>query len=122
MKSAHAKGPWTATSRYETSGLRTHNFPQPGTEVSRFKAPSVRRANEDDNKLDDYLSNGIMQRHTGGESLFIVLHEPFAKEPWIKLVTTEGETLVAKYKLDGRVVEDRIDLKDNRAAVVSSIG
>lgn len=122
LKSANASGSWTATWRYETSGLRTHSFSQQGTQVVSFKAPSIRRANEDDNKLNEYLSNGILQRHRGGESSFIAVHEPFAKEPWIKFVDFKDGIIVVKYDLGGRSIEDRIDFKNRNVSVVSNGG
>ncbi len=122
IKSAVANKPWTATWEYESSGLRAHSFPQSGTEVFSFKSPSVRRAEEDDNKLDNFMSNGIMQRHTGGSSSFVAVHEPFETEPWIKSVSSDGDTYVVKYEIEGRKIEDRIRLTGDSINVVSGAG
>jgi len=115
-----AIGSWTATWRYDSAGLRSHILSQPGTEVFRFRSPSIRRANEDDNKLDNYMSNGIMQRHSGGASTFIAVHEPFRDDPWIESVKMEGKAIVVNYTLNGNKVEDRIALNDNNGVTVSS--
>ncbi|HEU4610029.1 MAG TPA: heparinase II/III family protein, partial [Chitinophagaceae bacterium] len=87
---------WTATWHYDSAGLRSHIFSQPSTEVFRFRSPSIRLADEDDNKMDDYMSNGIMQRHSGGSSTFIAVHEPFKNSPWIESVTIEGKTIIVR--------------------------
>lgn len=117
-----AKGVWTATWKYQNSGLRTHNFPQPEAQVFRFKTPTVRRAEEDDNKLDKFMGNGIMQRHTGGSSSFVAVHEPFQANPWISSVSSEGESFIIKYEIEGRVIEDHITLSGNSINVISGAG
>lgn len=122
IKSGLTSKPWTATWRYENSGLRTYNIPPPGTQVFSFISPSVRLAAEDDNKLDNFMRKGVMQRHSGGPSTFVALHEPFAKDPWIESVRVEGESYLIKYQLDGRMIEDRITLRGNEIQVVSGAG
>ena len=92
VHAAEADGPWTATWRYGDVGLRCWLFPEPGTTLYRFHAPSVRKARNDDAKLDDYLLNGIMQRHTGGASRFRAVHVPFISAPWVDDVKFENET------------------------------
>ena len=113
---------WMATWHYDSSGLRSHLLSQPGTNVYRFRSPSVRLAKEDDNKLDDFMHSGIMQRHAGGASSFIAVHEPFRKDPWIESVQKEGDKIVVRYKVNGKVVEDRITLNDSEVIVTSSAG
>jgi len=117
-----ARGSWTATWRYDNAGLCSHILSEPGTEVFRFRSPSVRRANEDDNKLNDYMSNGIMQRHSGGSSAFTAVHEPFRNAPWIESVKMEGKVIVVRYKLNGKTIEDHITLDEEEIAVTSSAG
>ncbi len=111
---------WTATWRYDSSGLRSHIFSQPYTEAFRFRSSSVRPANEDDNKLDNYMRNGIMQRHSGGSSTFLAVHEPFSNNPWIASVKMEGEVMIVCYKLKGAAIEDRITLNNGDEITVSS--
>src|SRR5690606_37164993 len=94
IKTGTATAPWTATWKYKHSGLRTHIISPKGTEVFRFRSPSVRLAEEDDAKLDNFHHTGIMQRHSGSASVFVAVHEPFRKKPWIKSVKADGETLV----------------------------
>lgn len=122
IKSGAAAASWTATWRYDSAGLCSHILSEPGTEVFRFRAPSVRRADEDDNKLDDYMSNGIMQRHSGGSSFFIAVHEPFRNAPWIESVKMKGKVIVVRYKLNGNIIEDHINLDEEDIAVTSSAG
>lgn len=113
---------WTATWKYENSGLRTHMFSPKGTKLFRFKSPSVRPALEDENKLDDYMRNGLLQRHSGGQSTFLAVHEPFGTEHWIDSVQYENGVLKIKYTLDGRPVEDRVEIRDVEMWVGSSHG
>lgn len=122
IKNGTATGSWAATWRYGSSGLRSHILSQPGTEVFRFRSPSIRLANEDDNKLDDYMSNGIMQRHSGDSSTFIAVHEPFRNAPWIESVEEEKEVIAVRYKLNGIEVEDLITLNNDKVSVTSSAG
>ena len=64
-----------------------------------------------------------MQRHSGGASTFMAVHEPFNEKPWIESVTKDGNALIIRYKLDGRAVEDRVILdKDGEIQVKSSAG
>jgi hypothetical protein len=120
--SGAAAGQWTATWRYDSSALRSHIISQTGTEVFRFRSPSVRLANEDDNKMDDYMRSGIMQRHSGGSSTFIAVHEPFRNDPWIESVKKENDAIIIRYNLDGVNIEDRITLEDEAITVNSSAG
>ncbi|MFA6946754.1 MAG: heparinase II/III family protein, partial [Pedobacter sp.] len=122
IKSAPADKQWIATWRYQHSGMRTHHIPQEGTEIFSFRAPSVRLAQEDDNKLDNYMRLGLMQRHSGGKSSFIAVHEPFQNEPWIKSVRAEGDTYFIRYELNGLNIEDRISLKEDEIDAVSGAG
>ncbi|MCD2422476.1 heparinase II/III-family protein [Niabella pedocola] len=122
VKKGTAAPSWTATWNYDSAGLRTHILSQPGTEVFRFRSPSVRPAKEDDNKLNNYMRNGIMQRHSGSASVFIAVHEPFRKTPWIESVKAEGNTLIITYRLNGKRTLDRIHLGAAEIRVVSSAG
>jgi len=122
IKSGDVKGAWTATWKYQNSGLRTHNFSQSDAQVFSFKSPTIRRAEEDDNKLDNFMGNGIMQRHIGGTSSFVAVHEPFQTNTWIKSVSLDGDSFLINYELDGKPVEDRITLTGNSISVVSGAG
>jgi hypothetical protein len=122
IKSGKTSKPWTATWRYEKSGLRTHNFLPAGSEIFTFSSPSVRLAGENDNKLDDFMRLGLMQRHTGGKSSFATVHEPFNEKPWIESVKFDGDSYRVKYALNGLMLEDRISIKGNHVEVVSGSG
>ena len=122
IKNGKTSKPWTATWRYKKSGLRTHNFPPEGSEIFTFSSPSVRLAGENDNKLDDFMRLGFMQRHTGGKSSFVSVHEPFNDKPWLESVELDGDTYRVKYALNGVKLEDRIAIKGNDIEVVSGSG
>ncbi len=122
VKSGSASKQWTATWRYDMAGLRTHIFSPEGTQVFRFRSPSVRLAGEDENKLDNYMHSGVMQRHTGDSSVFIAVHEPFRNEPWIESVKTSRKAIVVRYKTNGVSLEDIVMLNDGEVVVTSSGG
>ena len=122
IKGGKTSNPWTATWRYEKSGLKTHNFPPDGTEVFSFSSPSVRLAGENDNKLDDFMRLGFMQRHSGEKSSFVTVHEPFNKDPWIGSVQKDGDSYRVKYTLNGITIEDRISIIGNDVKVISGSG
>lgn len=122
IKTGKTSKPWTATWRYEKSGLRTHNFAPEGSEIFTFSSPSIRLAGENDNKLDDFMRLGLMQRHTGGKSSFMTVHEPFNDKPWIESVKSDGNTYRVKYALNGLMIEDRITIKGNDIQVISGSG
>jgi hypothetical protein len=114
---------WTATWKYDAGvGLRVHNLSPQGAQVYRFRSPGVRPAREDDNKLENFMHNGIMQRSSGKPSSFITVHEPFRNTTWIESVQKEGDVVVVRYKLNGTAVEDRIAIKDDEITVSSSAG
>ncbi len=119
------QGAWAATWRYSegnAAGLRTHIVAPNQTQVFRFRSPSVRRAREDENELDNFFRNGLMQRHVGGKSTFIAVHEPFHAETWVDSVQKENNTLVVQYSLNGTMVQDRIILDEGSVQVLSSAG
>jgi hypothetical protein len=122
IKTGEVPGLWTATWKYEGAGLRTHIFPPEGARVFRFRSPSIRRAGEDENKLDEYYHSGIMQRHSGGATTFKAVHEPFRKDPWIRSVSMNGNTLTVSYTMDGTPVEDKVTLTEGEVTVTSSAG
>jgi hypothetical protein len=122
IKSGKTSKPWTATWRYKKSGLRTHNFTPEGSEIFSFSSPSVRLAGENDNKLDDFMRLGFMQRHTGGKSSFVTVHEPFNENPWLESVHADGDSYRVKYTLNGLMIEDRISVKGNDIEVISGSG
>jgi hypothetical protein len=68
------------------------------------------------------MSNGIMQRHSGGTSTFIAVHEPFRNAPWIESVKMEGKVIIVNYKINGNRVEDHITLNGEDVSVTSSAG
>ncbi|MBW7893128.1 MAG: heparinase II/III family protein, partial [Chitinophagaceae bacterium] len=123
IKTGTAVSQWTATWRYEGCGLRSHVFSEPETEVFCFQSPSVRLAKEDDNKLEDYFRNGLMQRHVGESSTFIAVHEPFRNQTWIRSVGVEDGTIIVRYEVGRTIVEDRIKFDDgNTELTVTSTG
>ena len=63
-----------------------------------------------------------MQRHSGGKSRFMAIHEPFRTEPWISSVEKDGDVLVVRYMLGDSLVEDRIRPDGGKVSVSSSAG
>lgn len=124
IKSGTATGAWTATWRYAHAGvgLRTHVLSPQNSQVFRFRAPSVRLARENELKLDDFHQQGILQRHSGGSSTFLSVHEPFRKQTWIESVHEEDGMIVVRYRLKGIPVEDRVRLDGDIVKVSSSAG
>ncbi len=120
--SGHTSSSWTATWRYKDSGLRTHVLSPDSVQLFRFRSPSVRRAKEDENKLNDFFRNGLMQRHSGGKSTFVAVHEPFRQETWISSVKKDGNELIIRYTSAGRITEDRIVLNEGKIRVSSTAG
>lgn len=115
--------PWTATWKYnEGIGLRTYLLSPKGTQVYRFQSPSIRLAGENDNNVDKFMRNGIMQRNSDKSSAFIAIHEPFRNTPWIESVRNDEGAFVIRYSLNGGKVEDRITINDKEIAVTSSAG
>lgn len=84
---------WRAVWRYDNAGLESFLFPPQDGRLFCFVSPSVRRAEDHDNLLDDYLMHGIMQRHNGSESRFVAVHAPFAAEPWVTDVQVDGDAI-----------------------------
>lgn len=122
IQSGQADGRWTATWRYDHSGLRIHNLSPQNVQVFKLRSAAIRPAAEDDNKLDNYMRSSIMQRHSGGKSSFITVHEPFSKAPWIDTVSIEGEEIIVRYQLDGKTRTDRVRLNDHGVSVRSTGG
>ncbi len=115
--------PWTATWKYNDAiGLRTYLLSPKGTRVYRFQSPSIRLAGEDDNNVDKFMRNGIMQRNSGKSSAFIAVHEPFRNTPWIESVQKEGDAIVIQYSLNGKRVKDRVMFNNEEIVVTSSAG
>ena len=120
---AASEKPWTATWQYENGvGLRTYILSSKGMQGYRFRSPSIRLAGEDDNNVDKFMRNGIMLRNSGSPSAFITIHEPFRYAPWIESVKNDGGTLALRYTLNGKIVEDRVSLKEKEIVVTSSAG
>jgi hypothetical protein len=79
-----------ATNANEASDaqIRTTVLGQQGTTVVLGRAPSIRRAKEDDSKLADFLMPLVVARRSGEDlaSTFVAMHEPFGDEPFITQV------------------------------------
>ena len=118
VRRADSAGPWSATWRYGAVGLKTFLAVEPGTTLYRFQAPSVRRARDDDAKLDDYLMNGIMQRHEAERSRFMAVHVPFEDTPWVDSVSFDNGVCTIRHG----GIEATVTLQDARVHVASSEG
>jgi hypothetical protein len=102
---AQAVAQWT----HGADGLRTRLFGPEGSQLYVFDSPSIRPADEDDNRLDDVMSRGVMLRHAGEVSRFAAVHEAFCDAPWIESaefadgvfrVTRGGVTDVVRFEPD----------------------
>jgi hypothetical protein len=122
IKTAAATGPFTATWKYEGSGLRAHIFPPEGAKIFRFRSPSIRLAGEDENKLENHYSTGLMQRHSGKASTFTAVYEPFRKSPLTTSVIMKGNIITVTYDLKRSTVKDRITMGEEAVTVTSSAG
>lgn len=91
VSSARATGPWTArfTSKAPTEGdLRIHRLAEPGSEVLQGRAPSLRRAESDDSKLDQFTMPMLIERREGAglSSTFATVLEPTDGRPFLRSV------------------------------------
>jgi hypothetical protein len=122
VKTGPSAESWTATWKYAKTGLRTHILLSEGSQIFRFSSPSLRQAGENEQKLDDFMHNGVMLRHSCKASTFLAVHEPFRNGTWIESVKTDGPVLVVRYILNGSATEDRVKLSDDEIMVTSSSG
>ncbi|MSS71338.1 MAG: hypothetical protein EXS64_07595 [Candidatus Latescibacteria bacterium] len=89
VQRAAPSGPWTATFTSEgTDAVRVHGIPEPETELLFGAAPSIRRAEEDDGKVDDFTMPMLIARRAGKglESTYLTVLEPFDGHPFIDKV------------------------------------
>ena len=84
-------GPWEAIfsgNQKSDAGLRMHLLAPTDCDVYTGKAPSIRRANEDPSKIENYMMPIATARREGQDmdSRFVVVWEPFIGKPWLKSV------------------------------------
>ena len=98
VRRADVEGYWSAT--FEVPGaeeaVRVHALAVPGTEVFAGEAPSLRRAREDEGKLDAFTMPMLIARRSGADlsSTFVSVLEPYEGEPFIHSVerlSAEGD-------------------------------
>jgi hypothetical protein len=82
---------WSATFRFKQESpvqLRSTVLAQPGTTVVVGEAPSIRRAREDDSKLNDFMRPVIVARRRGEDlhSAFVAVHEAHSGRPLLHSV------------------------------------
>lgn len=98
VQRATPSGVWTATFTSEgapKAAVRAHGVPEPGTELFFGVAPSIRRAGEDDGKVDDFTVPILIARREGGNlaSTYLSVLEPFGGHHFIDKIeplTLEG--------------------------------
>jgi hypothetical protein len=86
-------------------GLRATLLPEPGSQLVLGANPSIRRAGEDDTKVDTFVRPFLMLRHEGGRSVFAAVIEPFAGGPAIAAVErldVAGATLAIRIRRGSR--------------------
>jgi hypothetical protein len=89
IKAAPVSAPLKATFRFTSNpelGHQTWIPLETDHTVHTVKSWSVRRANEDQGILDDYLREGMILRADRGKSRFVAVHLPFAKTPAVTSV------------------------------------
>ncbi len=79
---------WSITFRFDEASpvqVRSTVLGQEGTTVVLGRAPSIRRAKEDDARLEDFLMPIVVARRSGEglASTFVAVHEPFSEQPFI---------------------------------------
>lgn len=94
IRAGQVDAPFSAAWRYGEIGLTTHIVPEPGSTLHAVKAPSVRRAGREDGKLEDYMMDGVMLRHSGEKSTFLAVHAPFRGSPVVESVGMDGATVI----------------------------
>jgi len=99
---------WTATFKSEykdnsetCSHLRVHGLPESGTELFFGVTPSIRRADENDAKLDDITMPILVARREDEnlDSTFVSVFEPHSGKPFLKSVErleTNGSSITLK--------------------------
>ncbi|MCE5227998.1 heparinase II/III-family protein [bacterium] len=120
--SAAVNDGWTATWRYNGSGLRAHMIAPAGSTAYRYTSPMIRPAGKNDADLPKYMTNGIMQRHAGPESTFVTVYEPFRNQTWIENVKNDGDKLAVVYGLNGKRVTDTVVFGTDSISIMSSAG
>ncbi len=107
LRSATTSQGWTADFAYESGdGLRTHMLGLDGAEVIVGRGPAMRR---------DGYADFIDVRHTGGESVFVAVHDPHGEQPDVASI----EPVEWGGPLD---VGLRVHLADGRTDLVLSAG
>ena len=91
--------------------LRMHLLSPTDCELYAGEAPSIRRAKEDDAKVEDYMMPILTARRHGENltSRYVVVWEPYGTEPWLRDVrlshasdggiVVEARTAAARYKV-----------------------
>ncbi len=95
VSAGYTDGPVTATFTYNDrpdTGVVVHAIGGTDTEVFLGRSPSVRRAGGDNRRVFDFWIPQLVLRRTGSgqgplESLFAVVEEPFAGQPFIDAVS-----------------------------------
>ena len=91
VRCVRPSGAWMA--RFTSEGapqgtVRIHGFSEPGAALFFGSAPSIRRAGEDDAKLDDFAMPVLIQRREGEDlsSTFVSVLEPCSERSFITSV------------------------------------
>ncbi|MSS71339.1 MAG: hypothetical protein EXS64_07600 [Candidatus Latescibacteria bacterium] len=89
VERATPSGPWTATFTSEgTGGVRVHGLPESQEELFFGTVPCVRRAQENEGKVDEFRMPSLISRRDGKglESTYLTVLEPFEGRPFITTV------------------------------------
>ncbi len=116
IRTADPDGVFKITWVYGNVGLRAHFVPTDDVVLYVFDSPSIRQAEEDNRRLEDFTRHGACIRRKGPASFFITVLEPFGDSPYISSVRPIEHGLEITY--DGR--SDRVFWDEEDRIVVQS--
>jgi len=94
VKKISGQGPWEGIfsgKKHTDSRLRMHLLAPTDCVLYVGEAPSIRRANEDPSKVENYMMPILTARRSGDRlvSRYVVVWEPFREKPWLNSVKLE---------------------------------
>ena len=97
-------------------GLRVSLVPEPDSRLITGENPSIRRAGEDDSKLDQFSRPFMILRHEAadGRSTFVAVHEPYDVAPYL--------TSVERVPVQGGAIAVRVGIGERTDVIVIGAG
>ena len=108
VRQTQGPGPWQGTfsgSAPTDARLRMHLLAPIDCELYAGEAPSIRRAEEDTSKIENYMMPILTARRRGTNltSRYVVVWEPYQPEPWlhdVRLGHASGDGIVVEARTD----------------------